>query len=142
MSLLRKFNDSIFLTIGEVIEFFQQVFEGLQSIHSHHIVHKDVGMLNIMMDPRPLFPKLYHPLAIRQNRTMTGFTKYYTCTVLELLWTMDYRRALGAYGHSIFFGYVSFLPDMVYSILYLYGYQFSLRPVHSSAFYTAPDSSR
>ncbi len=37
-------------------------------------------MLNIMMDPRPMFPKLYHPLAIRQNRTMTGSAKHYTRT--------------------------------------------------------------
>ena len=35
---------------------------------------------NIMMDPKPTFPKLYHPRSDRQNQNFKGTAKYYTRT--------------------------------------------------------------
>ena len=37
-------------------------------------------MLNIMMDPRPLFPQLYHFICDEENRELTGPAKHYTRT--------------------------------------------------------------
>ncbi|KAG2148698.1 uncharacterized protein EDB93DRAFT_1144333 [Suillus bovinus] len=50
--LLRPFDDPPFETIGEIIDFALQVFEGLQFMHKHHVAHRDCMNLNIMMDPR------------------------------------------------------------------------------------------
>ncbi|OBZ70643.1 hypothetical protein A0H81_09385 [Grifola frondosa] len=36
MPFLRRYNDPRFWTVGEVIEFFRQIFEGLQFMHEHH----------------------------------------------------------------------------------------------------------
>ncbi len=35
---------------------------------------------NIMMDPKPTFPNLYHPASDRSNRNFKGTAKYYTRT--------------------------------------------------------------
>lgn len=36
--------------------------------------------LNIMMDPRPTFPRLYHPVDTRRNYNWEGTAKYHTRT--------------------------------------------------------------
>lgn len=36
--------------------------------------------LNIMMDPKPMFPKLFHPVRTSQNMKVTGYAKYFTRT--------------------------------------------------------------
>ena len=36
--------------------------------------------LNIMMDPKPTFPNLYHPVDTDMNRNFKGNAKYYTRT--------------------------------------------------------------
>ncbi|KAK0221606.1 kinase-like domain-containing protein [Armillaria fumosa] len=66
MPLLRRFDDPPFDTIGEVVEFLRQIFEGLQFLHHHNIAHRDVGVLNILMDGS-MFPDGYHPAC--QSRT-------------------------------------------------------------------------
>lgn len=35
---------------------------------------------NTMIDPKPLFPKMYHPVANRRNRNFKGKAKYHTRT--------------------------------------------------------------
>lgn len=64
-------------------------------MHAHHVAHRfvgrimldvcskryrDCGMMNIMMDPRPLYPQLYHFVSIRSTRDMSGTAKHYTRT--------------------------------------------------------------
>ncbi|RPD53218.1 hypothetical protein L227DRAFT_405511 [Lentinus tigrinus ALCF2SS1-6] len=61
MPLLRTYNDPKFATVGEAVEFFRQIFEGLQFMHEHHVAHRDISKLNIMMDPKPILPDLFHP---------------------------------------------------------------------------------
>ncbi|KAI0786600.1 hypothetical protein C8Q75DRAFT_808135 [Abortiporus biennis] len=56
---LLQFNDEPqFETVGEVIDYFRQVFEGLQFMHHHNVAHRDLNETNIMMNPKPIFPKL------------------------------------------------------------------------------------
>ncbi|TBU31673.1 kinase-like domain-containing protein [Dichomitus squalens] len=80
MPLLRKFYDPRFLTVGEAVEFCRQVFEGLQFIHEHHVAHRDVSDLNIMMDPRPLFSQLFHFARPSETQDMRGTARYHTRT--------------------------------------------------------------
>ncbi|KZT74546.1 hypothetical protein DAEQUDRAFT_742671 [Daedalea quercina L-15889] len=70
MSMLRRCNNAPFVTVGEAIEFFQQAFEGLLFIHEHNVAHRDTMLLNIMLDPTPMFHNMYH----------FASTKYYART--------------------------------------------------------------
>ncbi|TFK74300.1 kinase-like protein [Pluteus cervinus] len=46
-----------FDTVGEIIDFLQQIFTGLQFMHQHHVAHRDINADNIMMDGDEMFPK-------------------------------------------------------------------------------------
>ncbi|KAJ7896091.1 hypothetical protein B0H14DRAFT_2680373 [Mycena olivaceomarginata] len=50
-----------FVTIGEAVEFFSQIFEGLQFLHNHNIWHGDCKANNIMMDASPILRADPHP---------------------------------------------------------------------------------
>ncbi|TBU42957.1 hypothetical protein BD309DRAFT_1001502 [Dichomitus squalens] len=80
MPLLRPFSYPRLLTVGEAVEFFRQFFEGLRLLHIHYVAHRDVGEFNIMMDPRPMLPRMFHFVDVSQNREMTGSAKRYTRT--------------------------------------------------------------
>ncbi|KAL4244501.1 Protein kinase-like domain superfamily protein [Abortiporus biennis] len=66
------------LSIGEAVEFFRQVFEGLQFMHSCRVAHRDAMDLNIMMDPKPLYPNMFHPVRKDMDRSFKGKAKHYT----------------------------------------------------------------
>jgi len=80
MPLLRSYNNPRFDTVGETVEFFRQVIEGLQFMHDQHVAHRDCMNLNIMMDPKPLFPKMFHPQEPSRAIDFKGRLKHYTRT--------------------------------------------------------------
>ncbi|OCH88107.1 hypothetical protein OBBRIDRAFT_758768 [Obba rivulosa] len=80
MPLLREHHYPPANTIGEVVELFKQIFEGLNFMHEHHVAHRDCMVLNIMMDPTGMFPKLFHPQYPPMNLSTTGPPKQYTRT--------------------------------------------------------------
>lgn len=74
--------------------------QGIQFMHLQHVAHRSVGLPqlqpchirrdvlrsdcqspNIMMDPRNMFPKMYHPVANLRSRDFKGYAKHYTRTV-------------------------------------------------------------
>ncbi|KAJ6597380.1 hypothetical protein B0H10DRAFT_2325781, partial [Mycena sp. CBHHK59/15] len=57
MPLLFDWRIPLFITIGEVVEFFSQIFEGLHFMHSNNIWHGDCKFNSIMMDASPLLPQ-------------------------------------------------------------------------------------
>ncbi|RDB25449.1 hypothetical protein Hypma_007495 [Hypsizygus marmoreus] len=50
-----------FETIGEVVEFFRQIFEGLQFMHENQVCHRDCKYDNILADIVPLYHSRPHP---------------------------------------------------------------------------------
>jgi len=80
LPLLREFDSPQFQTVGEGVEFFRQVFEGLQFMHQNHVAHRDCMGLNIMMDARPTYPKMYHPEISTRSRDWKSKAKHYTRT--------------------------------------------------------------
>ncbi|OCH84104.1 hypothetical protein OBBRIDRAFT_742165, partial [Obba rivulosa] len=80
MPFLRQYNNPQIATVGEAAEFFRQIFEGLQFMHEHRVAHRDCMSENIMMDPKPLYPKMFHPVLQTYNRDRTGRAKHYTRT--------------------------------------------------------------
>ncbi|KAG2135802.1 hypothetical protein DEU56DRAFT_806610 [Suillus clintonianus] len=76
LPLLRPFDDPPFETIGEIIDFVRQVFEGLQFMHKHRVAHRDCMNLNIMMDPMEMYPHPYHPCSPALRLDMKGWVKH------------------------------------------------------------------
>ncbi|KAI0824583.1 kinase-like protein [Trametes gibbosa] len=67
MPFLRPCDEPDFSTIGDAVEFIDQITEGLVFLHSHRIAHRrvpDIAFANIMMDAKPLYPNGYHPVRL------------------------------------------------------------------------------
>ncbi|KAJ3890949.1 hypothetical protein GG344DRAFT_48399 [Lentinula edodes] len=68
MPVLRPFDNPEFDTVGEVIAFIQQLFEGIQFMHEHLVAHGDCTAMNIMMDGSQMYPKGWSSLDPSQAR--------------------------------------------------------------------------
>ncbi|KAF8875630.1 kinase-like domain-containing protein [Infundibulicybe gibba] len=62
-------------TIGEVVEFFRQIFEGLCFMHSQHVAHRDCKYDNIMMDSSQLYHEQVHPTNVQRTRDYTRLSR-------------------------------------------------------------------
>jgi len=60
LPMLRPWDRPKFETVGEVVEFIRQIFEGLQFMHEHRLAHRDISLVNIMMDG-VMYPDDWHP---------------------------------------------------------------------------------
>ncbi|KAH9920136.1 uncharacterized protein B0H18DRAFT_1025282 [Fomitopsis serialis] len=76
MPLLKPFREPNFLTIGEVVAFVKQAIVGLHFMHDQHVAHRDISILNVMMDAIPMYSVLWHPEAPVYNRDFSGSSKH------------------------------------------------------------------
>ncbi|THH31343.1 hypothetical protein EUX98_g2857 [Antrodiella citrinella] len=67
--LLRTYDNPRFSTIGEFVEFIDQSFKGLNFMHDHNVAYRCATM-ELMMEPAPLFPDMFHPLATDRSRDL------------------------------------------------------------------------
>ncbi|KAG6826032.1 hypothetical protein H0H92_001362 [Tricholoma furcatifolium] len=67
MPYLLKTERVPFETIGEAVEFFRQIFEGLEFMHGNNIIHGDCKSDNIMADAVHLYKDPPHPFAIQRT---------------------------------------------------------------------------
>jgi len=86
MPLLRRLDSPRFDTIGEAVEFFRQIFEGLQFMHHHHVAHRDCNYNNVMMDGSHLYPHGFHPDILHQDFKPNSYSHatHYTRTRLPV----------------------------------------------------------
>ncbi|GBE80551.1 hypothetical protein SCP_0302660 [Sparassis crispa] len=77
MPLLRLYDEPRFETVGEAVEFFHQMIEGMAFMHQHHVAHRDCSQLNTMMEPT-MYPELYHPVLTTEKPDLSGDAKCYT----------------------------------------------------------------
>lgn len=49
-------------------------------MHAHHVAHRDIMLRNVMLDPKAMFPDMYHPRRRNQKRDFTGPAKHFTRT--------------------------------------------------------------
>ncbi|KAA1478173.1 hypothetical protein DENSPDRAFT_660444 [Dentipellis sp. KUC8613] len=80
MPLLRACTSPPFITVGEAVDFFGQIFEGLSFMHEHRTAHRDCCSANIMMDPSKMYPKSFHPIKTDKNRDLHGKAPHMTRT--------------------------------------------------------------
>ncbi|RDB25045.1 hypothetical protein Hypma_007489 [Hypsizygus marmoreus] len=88
MPFLYDWDTPSFETIGEIVEFFRQLFEGLNFMHQNLVCHGDIKYNNVMADSLHLYKSPPHPgwphraydmkssLTFRSSRTQTP-VKYF-----------------------------------------------------------------
>jgi len=62
MPFLRLFDKPAFELVGEVVDFVDQILEGLVFIHEQGVAHRDCTYKNIMMDANAMYPHGTHPV--------------------------------------------------------------------------------
>ncbi|CAK5280693.1 unnamed protein product [Mycena citricolor] len=70
MARMVVFCDAPWRTIGEVVDCFRQLFEGVQFMHENFVAHRDCALLNFVVDPSKLYPQGFHPVAHWMSPTM------------------------------------------------------------------------
>ncbi|KAJ3474984.1 hypothetical protein NLI96_g12133 [Meripilus lineatus] len=97
MPLLREFDNPIFGSVNELLDFGDQIFEGLRFMHDHGVahryyhlmsacgavpsyllVHRDCATMNIMMDAKSMYPEGFHPLNKWCDRSGIETAAHYT----------------------------------------------------------------
>jgi len=81
MPFLHRFDQIPFVTVGEAVDFFQQIFEGLQFMHNNQVSHCDCKFNNIMMDGFPLYLDFPHPIEQTLKRDLSATAKYTSRTI-------------------------------------------------------------
>ncbi|KZT13118.1 uncharacterized protein LAESUDRAFT_767619 [Laetiporus sulphureus 93-53] len=72
MPFFRLIDEPPFSLVVEVVEFIDQILEGLQFLHKHGVAHRDCTYKNLMMDAREMFPRGHHP--VRESKLPDGQT--------------------------------------------------------------------
>lgn len=65
---LEPFHAPAVRTVGEAIDFLEQVLEGLQFMHNCNIAHRNCAELHVLQDPAPVYPRTRR----RQRGTSEG----------------------------------------------------------------------
>jgi len=77
---MRKVDDPKFRTIGEVLQFFKEMIEGLQYLHRNNVAHRDCAKNNMVMDASLMYPDGYHPIATKKNYNWRGRARHHSRT--------------------------------------------------------------
>ncbi|KAJ3872076.1 hypothetical protein F5051DRAFT_172201 [Lentinula edodes] len=80
MPFLARWDDAEFNTVGEVVDFCKQMFEGLQFMHNLNIAHNDAKDTNIMMDWSPMYDIPPHGINVAMNANWSGLAKPHSRT--------------------------------------------------------------
>jgi len=61
MPFLRLMDDPEFEVVGEIVDFVDQILEGLVFLHENGVAHRDCVQKNLMMDASAMYPHGFHP---------------------------------------------------------------------------------
>jgi len=98
MPFLREADWPDFENVAEVVDFVDQLLEGLVFMHEMGVAHRDCTMENVLMDASAMYPRSFHP--IKCNHLPDGFT----------LATEIPRTEAGVRYHFIDYGISSYFP--------------------------------
>ncbi|PBK97525.1 hypothetical protein ARMGADRAFT_1060698 [Armillaria gallica] len=81
MPYLQQWYYPKFRTVGEGVQFFGEMLEGLQFIHENHVAHRDGGFTNFMMDASQMYgPEGVHPHERDKKYDFSGRARPYSRT--------------------------------------------------------------
>ncbi|OCH90630.1 hypothetical protein OBBRIDRAFT_825818 [Obba rivulosa] len=98
MPFLRPIHEPPFELVNEVVDFIEQILEGLVFLHDHGVAHRDCAPKNLMMAADAMYPLGFHPILSR--RLPDGKT---TAPYLP-------RSAVGVKYYYIDFGISAYIP--------------------------------
>lgn len=101
MPLLRAADSPAFEFVKEIVDFIDQILEGLVFLHEKGVAHRDCVMHNLMMDADAMYPEGFHPVRTRFKRDYSGYTKPYS------------RSSVGVKYYFVDFGISVHIPEDV-----------------------------
>ncbi|KDQ18329.1 hypothetical protein BOTBODRAFT_28743 [Botryobasidium botryosum FD-172 SS1] len=126
MPYLRVFDKPRFHCQGEVVGAFRQFLQGLVFMHEHNVAHRDIGLLNLMMDEsvvmlkashfcRPWTHDGCHGILEWRNRCSSRLVDYYYIDFDLSTWYPGGQKGAVALGK---FGQVKTVPELSDTIPY------------------------
>lgn len=76
MPLLRNADSPPFQYVKEIVDFVDQVLEGLVFLHEKGVAHRDCVMHNFLMDGDAMYPEGFHPVKFAYKRDYSGYATY------------------------------------------------------------------
>jgi len=76
MPLLRNASDPPFQYVKEIVDFVNQILEGLVFLDERGVAHRDCVLHNFLMDPGTMYPEGFHPVQPAYKRDYSGFADY------------------------------------------------------------------
>ncbi|KAF9073655.1 kinase-like domain-containing protein [Rhodocollybia butyracea] len=80
MIFMRGVMDPSFNTIGEVLQFFKEMIEGLQYMHRNNVAHRDCSINNMAMDAKSMYTRIYHPIEQKKRFDWSGGALHHSRT--------------------------------------------------------------
>jgi len=78
MPLLRNADDPPFQYVKEIVDFVDQILEGLVFLHEKGVAHRDCVLHNFLMDPGlKMYPEGFHPVQVSYKRDYSGIAEYH-----------------------------------------------------------------
>ncbi|KAJ3760686.1 kinase-like domain-containing protein [Lentinula raphanica] len=80
MVWMRPIMDPRFCTVGEGVQFFREMIEGLQYMHENNVAHRDCSLNNVAMEANSMYIRPYHPIEPRKRYDWSGRALHYSRT--------------------------------------------------------------
>lgn len=84
MPYLQFMEEPPFETVANVVDFVDQMLDGLTFLHAHGVAHRDCSQANIMIDPEPIYPSGFHPVSRTRLPDLSGFATNLSRTEVTL----------------------------------------------------------
>ncbi|KIP07944.1 hypothetical protein PHLGIDRAFT_127367 [Phlebiopsis gigantea 11061_1 CR5-6] len=78
MPFLRLMDDPPFQTVGEVVDFADQMIEGLAFMHENYVAHRDCAPSNLFFDAEPMYPQGFHPVINNKTPDLASPAPFYS----------------------------------------------------------------
>lgn len=76
MPFLRPVDTPPFESVKEIIDFTDQILEGLAFLHEKGVAHRDCVQKNLMMDADAMYPEGFHPVGLNFKPDRSGYAKH------------------------------------------------------------------
>jgi len=81
MPFLRPADKPPFESVREIIDYVDQILEGLVFLHEKGVAHRDCVMNNILMDADAMYPEGFHPVTLGRTPDYSDQAKYKSRTI-------------------------------------------------------------